>query len=275
MWMAWLPAFSPSNATRNGTMPPSGYRLLLPLRFPFCQARSLLAHWSRSTLVPARATAGAKSPTATSIDATMNRVPILWRPDMARSPMLARSGVSGRARSRCRVAQGSHGVHPGCHSTTAEVSDGWCAARCSRCDHAPMTRRERWIAGRERWISSRRSDLGSDLDAEDRQHLSKPHGGGEAAGGDREGESKGTFEAHASIAAACALAVVPERIAPTESGDHGFLRGGSGDGHGRAGLVPLTTLTSRPVPGATEMPVPATYRTAGITSLPYAWTWSS
>ena len=41
------------------------------------------------------------------------------------------------------------------------------------------------------------------------------------------GEGEGTL-AHSSIAAACALAVVPVRIAPTDPGDHGFLRGGSG-----------------------------------------------
>jgi hypothetical protein len=34
-------------------MPPSGYRLLLPFRLPFCQALSVLAHWSRLTVVAA------------------------------------------------------------------------------------------------------------------------------------------------------------------------------------------------------------------------------
>src|SRR5919109_3927498 len=53
MWIEWLPAVRPSRASRNGTMPPSGYRELLPLRLPFCQYASSEAHWSRSTLPPA------------------------------------------------------------------------------------------------------------------------------------------------------------------------------------------------------------------------------
>src|SRR5687768_11830218 len=54
MWIECDPALRPSKATRNGTIPPSGYRELLPLRLPFCQALSELAHWSRLTPTPAR-----------------------------------------------------------------------------------------------------------------------------------------------------------------------------------------------------------------------------
>jgi hypothetical protein len=58
MWIEWLPTDMPSIASRNGTMPPSGYFELLPLRLPFCQAMSLLAHWSRLTPVDAARTPG-------------------------------------------------------------------------------------------------------------------------------------------------------------------------------------------------------------------------
>jgi hypothetical protein len=43
---------------------------------PFCQALSVLAHWSRSTVAAARVSVGAISPRPTSIDVTMKRIPI-------------------------------------------------------------------------------------------------------------------------------------------------------------------------------------------------------
>ena len=69
-----------------------------------------------------------------------------------------------------------------------------------RCGRAPM-------------CGARRVE--SNLYAEDGQHLPQPHRGRQAAGGIA-GEGEGALEAHSSIAAACALAVVPVRIAPTD-----------------------------------------------------------
>src|SRR5919108_1828954 len=124
-----------------------------------------------------------------------------------------RTRVFGRVASRCRVAQGSHGPDPGCYPTPAEVSDGGCAPRFPRCGGAPRTRCE-----------------GSDLEPEERreQDLAEPHGRGQAAGGDGEGDRDDAFDADTQIAATGTFAVVPERITATESGDHGLLPGGWG-----------------------------------------------
>ena len=173
------------------------------------------------------------------------------------------------------------------------ISDGWCAARCSRCGRAPMTRRKRWPGSSSG--SARPVGSGSDPDAEDRQDLSEPHRGGEAAGGDREGESKGTFEA----ARVDCGGVRPCRRPRTDRADRvwrssippwGF-RGRPWSR--RAGTADHPDI--RPVPGRRRCPFPATrqgsvsdaharpseertaqtLRTAGMTSRPYASSWSS
>src|SRR4029450_10850316 len=93
MWIAWEPTDRPSNATRNGTMPPSGYLELLPLRFPFCQALSVLAHCSRLTPPPAART-GSTPQTRISSDAAIARIPRLTATRLRRRRLTLRPSMS-------------------------------------------------------------------------------------------------------------------------------------------------------------------------------------
>src|SRR6185312_2550876 len=104
MWIEWLPTDIPSIASRNGTIPPSGYRELLPLRLPFCQATSLLAHWSRLTPVDAARTPGELRPRPDPrTDRVRERV-AFSSIESPRRPQTSRErAVSGPTGSRCRL----------------------------------------------------------------------------------------------------------------------------------------------------------------------------
>ena len=112
---------------------------------------------------------------------------------------------------------------------------------------------------------------GSDLDAEDGQYLAQPHGDSEATGGDREGQGEGTFDAHASRS----VGVRPCRRPRTDRGDRrlAIMRssvGVTGTAMVAHGCVPLTTLTSRPVPreAVGSRSAPRASAKAGMTSRP-------
>src|SRR5262245_27785572 len=101
MWIEWFPIDIPSIASRNGTIPPSGYLELLPLRLPFCQATSLLAHWSRLTPVDAARTPGTPQ-TNRRRTTDSPRIPRLsttrlWRTRRTPSPSMSNHGSRARA----------------------------------------------------------------------------------------------------------------------------------------------------------------------------------
>ena len=78
------------------------------------------------------------------------------------------------------------------------------------------------VGGRRQW---------SDLDADDRQDLTQPHRGREAAGADGEDQRYPRFGALDEIAATGSAAIVPEGVPPAaDSGDHGVLRADGKEG---------------------------------------------
>ena len=91
-------------------------------------ARSVLAHRSRFTL--ARPGDGRRDQPEADEHRRKDEAridPVASRHD--RLPDKSEKRSLGPSRVTCRVAQRSHSVDPGCHLTSAEVSDGWCAPR--------------------------------------------------------------------------------------------------------------------------------------------------
>jgi hypothetical protein len=65
---------------------------------------------------------------------------------------------------------------------------------------------------------------GSDPDADHWQELAQPHGGGQAARAEGEGEGDDALEAQSKLPTARAAPVIPEWIPSSESGNHRVLR---------------------------------------------------
>ena len=172
--------------------------------------------------------------------------------------MTARRRVSGEGRSRCRVAQGSRVAAPDATRPQQRSAPGGARsilAVWSRTEWSPSSgggragggqagRAGRPASGQP--ASSRPRGVGSGRRG--REDLAGPHRDGESARGDGEHQGDSAFEADASIAAPRTLAVVPVRIVPIDSGDHGSSWG-CWRWSWSPRRVPLTTLTSRPVPG--------------------------